>query len=52
MVVWNRSRVFLQIRLSELNFIKVTNGKKKWCYKVEPMQSGRKLIIKFKEINR
>lgn len=46
-VIWNRSRVFLQIRVTELRFLGIKNNKT-WTYSVEPIQDGKKLIINFK----
>jgi len=45
-VVWCKSRVFLQIRLSELNFIGLKVGEK-YEYKVKP--KGKKLEISFRK---
>jgi len=46
-VIWNRSRVFLQIRVTELRFLGIKNDRR-WLYSVEPIQKGKKLIINFK----
>ena len=45
--IWNRSRIFLLIRVSELGFLGIEKNKN-WLYKVEPIQNGRKLLVRFK----
>jgi len=45
--IWNRSRIFLQIRVSELGFLGIKKDKN-WLYNVEPVQDGKYLVIRFK----
>jgi hypothetical protein len=47
-MIWSKSRVFLQIRISELFFLGI-KPKQKYFYKVTPDVEKKRLIIDLKK---
>jgi len=47
-VIWSKSKAFIQIRISELNFIGIKQ-KQKYLFSINPDKESKTLTINFKK---